>query len=378
MPNYIFHVGLPKTATTSLQNIFASLSTPLLIYNPLGIDRQIQQFFYHYIYQGTFASSNEVLEHHGWKIDHTIARINKTYRDKSVLISTESLSYAPNRLCYRESAEFLLRYFGDHSIKIVLVLRHQLDWMLSYYNHMVTHHCLTTSFSDFYQHGVVVDPSVASCDLQGYLFDQFAKLGEWRFSLESLDYVDIVNTFENNFGKDNVLVYTFEELVRDNNQFIKRVGQLMGDANFLLKNEKLPYKRPAEHVLTIKMMRFYFMLLKFAGICITSSAKSRCELDRFAESQSFSKAIKVLPIYDYPKLVCSRLYRKRLMFCNADSVREICRRITRYLPYVKSIHSDEERKHYSGYWREQNSFLGCYIDDPEVRNIYLEEVDETG
>jgi hypothetical protein len=376
VPNYIFHIGLPKTASTSLQHAFGSVDCHSVIYNPLEIERKIDLYFYYYVFKGTFAQREEVIDHHGWDLDRTIARINRVFHNKTVLISTESLTYIPNRLCHHETVKFLSRYFGDNPIKIILLLRNQPEWMMSYYKHMVTFHALTDDFCDFFREGPTRLPNVPSELLSGSLIDEYSNFKEWKFSQDSLNYADMIKTFETYFGKSNILVYTFEQLIRQRNDFSKKVSQLFAESSFELRIDKLPHKLASESALTVKLMRSYFKLFKHINVRVTSEPSNRCELDKFAMDLTFPDALKATPRKLYPKLIVSRLYRRRLIFCNARSIRHFCRFIGYFLPSTKFISSTNSvcskvtLKNQRTYWSARNKFIMNYVDSPDIQRIY--------
>ena len=204
---------------------------------------------------------------------------------------------------------------------------------------MVAHHGLTLDFARYYSQGIIEHPNVSGLDL-----DDYNNLKYWRFSTDSMKYQYMVRSFVEKFGAENVLVCTFEELAQGKVDIARRIASFMGDAMLARKIQDFPHLNVRESDLVIILVRLYFRIFSRSGIVVTSQYRGRCKLDCFAEHLTFWDAARMLRIHWVPKLLISRIYKKRLLFCSVTPVRKLSRLISQFIPWTKKSVTEEDYK----------------------------------
>lgn len=207
LPHFI-HIGFPKTASTWLQDLFASHKEICFVYKP--------KFFH---WDDCFQKGKEFY----------LSMFNKNSSHKILLDSDEQYSagirfgpfgwdccYKPQHsLNFAERArKFSLPLDRDlvakriHQIlpnaKIMMVLRNQADWLASRYKHYLIKG-ESRSFGDFIKDKDVLDPAF------------YAPLVELYFGL---------------FGRNNILVLFYEELVKNPPNFLNKISDFFGISKF--------------------------------------------------------------------------------------------------------------------------------------------------
>ncbi len=101
--------------------------------------------------------------------------------------------------------------------KILIVIRNQFDYILSLYTFRV------------------IKRGIEKRNLSDYLEDIFEKR-----LLNKLRYDELIKYYINLFGKESVLVLTYEQLVKDHNKFISKISQFINVENMVdCKNRKI-------------------------------------------------------------------------------------------------------------------------------------------
>ncbi|HSA06212.1 MAG TPA: sulfotransferase [Candidatus Gastranaerophilales bacterium] len=225
----IIHVGLPKTASTYLQDMFFPFlkdvyfcyrnvktnNDPLQEYN-----RKLRNYFPVDVSQ----EKNAIYEY-----------INNLH-ESNIILSDEIFS--TNCEYY---TDYLKPIFPD--AKIILCVREQTDWLESLYKHHIT-----TGKSN-----IVVD--------------YFLKLNAFN-----CNWLDKYKHYVNNFGKENVLVLPYEMFKKDKSQFFKMFFEFTGIEYFYPEN-KLVRSAPSFSSLILKSLiynpaniqhnKFIQLLIKF-------------------------------------------------------------------------------------------------------------------
>jgi hypothetical protein len=184
----IFHIGLPKTASTSLQKYFDSIKV-----NHIKYDRYFNKYYF---------------------------RDNKSYKDldEITIFSDENYIRSNEFLGYDFFLEKAVKEFKN--IKILFVIRNQKRFLESVFKHSIRVGHYFKDFSDFLESSIGVD-IIRSC----MYFDIFKK---------TLQYVDV----------DKLLIIPFEE-IKDNQKFLNKILDFInykGDRVYSLPHENINLK----------------------------------------------------------------------------------------------------------------------------------------
>lgn len=195
MPDIIIHIGFPKTATTFLQrNVFPAIDkinyvdykTCARIFPPL-------------IYLDDL------------DYDHSeVEKIMEQYmKDETNLFSFEALCGAP----------FIYKGLGRSRIagrlkelgfgKIIITVREQVEVIDSIYRQYIV------------QGGVVKFKDFLNRDKKWDLYRR-------SFNLAYLNYSKLIDLYKAEFGKDNVLVLTHNELISDKRAYVSKIAEFIG------------------------------------------------------------------------------------------------------------------------------------------------------
>lgn len=207
LPHFV-HIGLPKTASTWLQELFAGHPEICFVYKP--------KFFH---WDDCFLRGK----------DFYLSLFKPNSASKIILDSDEQYSVGIRHgsfgwdCCYKpqhfkefakRAREFFLPpdreliakriYQTSPSAKIIMVLRNQPDWLISRYKHYLIKG-EPRSFPEF-----VKDKSV----------------------LASAFYSPIVDLYLKLFGRGNVLVIFYEQLIGNPEKFLNKISDFMGISGF--------------------------------------------------------------------------------------------------------------------------------------------------
>lgn len=207
LPHFI-HIGFPKTASTWLQDLFASHPEICFMYKP--------KFFH---WDDCFAKGKEFY----------LSMFKQDDSHKIILDSDEQYSVGIRHsafgwdCCYKPQHSFdfadKARKFSlppDRELvakrihqtlpdaKIMMVLRNQPDWLISRYKHFLIKG-ESRAFREFIKDQSVLRPAF---------------------------YFSIVDLYSKLFGRGNVLVIFYEELIREPEKFLNKISDFMGISKF--------------------------------------------------------------------------------------------------------------------------------------------------
>ena len=200
----IIHVGLPKTATTTLQmRVFPKHEE--LFY--LGGQEYKHEAIRHAI--GAISLEDRLQydqAYHEGQIHNALADAKN--QDKPVLLSAESLTtLAVDRLT---KAERLIGLFGD--IRIVLCLRRPEDMMISYYSEGIKR----------------LNPRTHRLpNLDDWLEQQWSVQRATR-QTRFLDFSRLIRGYRNLVGENNVCVLLFEDLCKEPAEYARQLSEFIG------------------------------------------------------------------------------------------------------------------------------------------------------
>lgn len=210
MPNlpHFIHIGFPKTASTWLQDLFAAHPEICFVYKP--------KFFH---WDDCFSKGK----------DFYLSLFKPTDANKISLDSDEQYSVGIRHgafnwdCCYKPQHS---KKFADHArkfslppdqeliakrihqtlpdAKIIMVLRNQPDWLISRYKHFLIKG-ESRAFREFIKDQSVLKPAF---------------------------YYSIVDFYFKLFGRGNVLVIFYEELIAEPEKFLNKISDFMGISKF--------------------------------------------------------------------------------------------------------------------------------------------------
>jgi hypothetical protein len=235
--NVFFHVGYPKSASTTLQKQLFNKHTELVnlgLYPTKneGVDKETnpETSFYFMdplvkLFYDNLLKLDTVRYQQTDNFDLYTSLINKyAAQNKSVVFSEERATSVFFTHC-----DMGLKAQRIHELmpdgKIIIVIRNQSD-------------ALKSMYADF-----PFDPrspsSGDSMDINAWL--EVVLTDEFLFYREMLDYYSVIKFYKELFGKNNVCVLLFEELVSDKKSFANKISAFMGissDETYTLLSEK--------------------------------------------------------------------------------------------------------------------------------------------
>ena len=210
------YVGLSKTGSAFLrQEVFTKLDPSRVCVNPEGVTRAFQEMHAaHY----SSACKNSV--------EKIVVEAFSHITQDIVLITDTSLAGDPedNFRQFDKITDFLVKLFPNASI--IITLRNQVDWLLSLYKHLTP--------------GLEV--SVAK--FLNFSNGKFHPKNEENFpnvDAMGFDFAEKCDRYVETFGRKNVHILFYEDMVTDPENFVRRVGDIfgcdvVGDVNFRTEN----------------------------------------------------------------------------------------------------------------------------------------------
>lgn len=195
---FFIHVGYPKTATSWLQEKLFSKNQQLNYLGKTKANYPDWLLDIHYLDEFSFNKKKERLK--------KFLREQHAKSDKATLISSEAFC---NLDAVQQQAQRIKDLF--HNPKIILVLRNPVDWLESFYKHKVR-------IGEFF------------LDLDDYLdFSRrpFCLHKRKPVFLTDLFYDEVIETYQQLFGKGCLLVLRYEEFKESPNRFVKKIGEFM-------------------------------------------------------------------------------------------------------------------------------------------------------
>jgi len=219
MNKIVLHIGLHKTATKYLQHhVFPFLDKTKFIYNPEKLDQYVLD------YLKAFGGDKKAILP---KVVEERERLQKENPNKTIILSREA--YSGNLFSaykyWDESIALLKQCFPE--AKIIMAFRYQTDWLLSCYRESIHEHhyqrvedffCFSEETKSFYK------PS-SSRNQNGY-----AQL----YAL-NLDYGKMISTIYNNFERDDVLTYFYENFKENKCEILSKIEYFIGSEKISTK-----------------------------------------------------------------------------------------------------------------------------------------------
>ena len=197
MKTLYFHIGSPKTATTTIQRFCMEHRDILL---EKGLCYPVMPFVYEHKSKrrnGLFLTSKYVKngvrdEEREKEIFHEgLSIIEKKFDVVDRILLSDEGAYAMffRRELYRTNGQMLAQWAKEHHIrlKIIIYLRNQADYAMSWYNQLVKHS--------------------ASETLSSLTWEEYLKTHR---KYVALDYYKYLNILSDTFGKENIIVKRFD------------------------------------------------------------------------------------------------------------------------------------------------------------------------
>jgi hypothetical protein len=195
------HVGYGKTATTALQENFFPRHTGITYLGKPFHSTRLEEFIRNLIMEDSSSYSSEPIVHYTSSLDPA-----KTYVISEELITSRSRDMG--LMADRISKAF-------PSAKIIFTLREQISLIKSFYAN----------------HGRILK------NVPGKAKGSFVSLEEWlSFSFDNLEssfpgrlmFYDVIKRYESVFGRQNICILLFEELIEEPMSFAAKLSDFIG------------------------------------------------------------------------------------------------------------------------------------------------------
>ena len=235
----LIHIGYPKCASSSLQELFLNNENINLIVSRNNKHKESKELIDELILKDNIEFSIRSCQKYLKIMREKFINKNKVEIISEECFTASSVSYAD-----RGSIALRLKELFPNA-KILIVIRNQFNVINSRYNH---------DPNDIYALG---------------LSNKFLNINQWidknfeRFNrsyLSTYNYFDLIEHYKKIFGKDNVHIGIFEELVTDSNKFLFKLNNFLGRDNICLDNLEIPFENKA---IDLYKMSLYSIIKKF-------------------------------------------------------------------------------------------------------------------
>ncbi len=216
MNKVYLHTGLHKTATTFLQkHVFIKFNENELLYNPKKLVYLLNKCFKLPAYR------NETIKQFK-------SELNKIFvNEVNVFISYEIMS-GNLFSCYddyKDNAEILKALLADYDVDVIVVLRYQVDWLISTYRESVHEHHYQSidSFLNM-KNNNFVKPDVNNNQYQ-------------NCDALNLDFYGIISNYQDIFNKENVHVLFFEDFKNNKKVFVNDFERILNSTVYIKQFE---------------------------------------------------------------------------------------------------------------------------------------------
>ncbi len=250
-PTIVVHIGLPKTATSTIQSFLTMHRATLLqrgVLYPKSIANSDGQTELHRALSVAVEPDSvpwlDGLRRHFASQDLFAALREEVDRTQAstVILSAESLSFV-------RRPEALRRALAPYPARILVYLRRQDAFLASFYNQLIKTRLYAATFEEFWRQHV------------GHAID----LGDFRMSLSMCDYERWLDLWAAAFGGENILAGVFEDhdlpngilrdLARKTEIDISGLSPPVEDTNPSLQPSMLSLKRRVNQFLSSEQER---------------------------------------------------------------------------------------------------------------------------
>lgn len=353
MKNYILHIGLPKTATTTLQRYyFPNVQEPSLCYNPPSLIAPLVEAL-KLLDFGTLKSDDIKL------LYDIIQWESKKIPKKNILISLEILSQRLLKFDFAGRVQFLKSIFPNATI--ILVLRYQPALLRSLYQQHVSQNYFLRPedvFIPFTKH--------AFQEAENWKANMQINIKEW-------DYKETIKHFRHYYGKQFHVLF-FENYFNS----IHNLGRkILEDAGFYVNNELAYTTLPATNVTYDSITTNIILGIAYRKLAFHSNYGFNCRhiQDILEQSNQARFLFDASNIDEYTSRLKNRQYVYRSTYSLFDKrLLKLIKMFSKAYNYLNS-HKYELPEPIRFYLEHEskilNSSLPDVVDRESIPNLYL-------
>ncbi len=294
------YVGLPKTATTFYQsNFFPFLSKNKIIYNPNNIMLKLQYFLD--LKDIDDAEPKKIID-----FKNELINLEKTKPNYNLLIVNEHLGYVGINPEPRIGSKLTKKLFDK--AEIIISLRYQTDWLLSFYRHYMDNGG-SESIEKFlnFQRGEF---------LSGQGLDQYNNLNHLirRVDVHLLDWCLYVNSFYKYYSRERVNVLFFEDFKRNKEIYTRTLFKIIQAKGRIPKINYDNIKNRGRSAFTCLLIENKNRIYSLLNIKSRSIRKFNIKLKQFRETNNLSKLKFFNKILYFIKLILIVIYYAPIQF----------------------------------------------------------------
>ena len=251
MATVIFHIGLPKTATTTLQNYLLHELNASETINFIGRKGESgdKDYYNHFseILWAIITNDDQTFEQNSAQY---LEFINQHIVDDRInVVSEEVLSISYGEFNVMQNLQRIHDLFQEHDVKILFALRKQEEIIYSF-------------FIEFLNHRLLVDPD--NNILQNYIANGLSQGENGHFLMFHYDV--ILSKIAELYGEDNLYVKLFEDVSKKPERYAEKLEKLPNiDVSEVTKH--LHEKKPNINRTSI-IRRLSTRVLEYSKICI--------------------------------------------------------------------------------------------------------------
>lgn len=187
IPKIYLHIGLPKTATTSLQmHAFPEIAR-ICNYTYVGVNQPRGKHTKHHpLYSAVLMAIDQ------GKFEEFEDQLSKLSNFSGVVISEEMITVSTSTTSWDVKLENLSKLLKGHEYEILVTIREPKDAIFSYYIEL--YESMKSEFPQFHN-SVVTDPCMGI-----YRYASFVKLLESMFKREHIHYASFCQIIKNDFS----------------------------------------------------------------------------------------------------------------------------------------------------------------------------------
>ena len=228
--NIYIHIGLPRTATSFLQQkVFSTISQERFFYNPTDLFQLTSSALHSYDYSEEFLVSQKSA------IDCAL----KQYNGCTVLLSEETFSMVPWTQNTRNNCRRIKYIFPD--AKILLGIRYQTDYCLSIYQ-LCFQKNIFQPIDRYLNFKEGTFHSVSESKKEEINKDLYNTLHIHRLlrfpplDIFAVNFVGLLHDYVSTFGRENIHTYFFEDFVKSPKTVASSILQFLGNNPLSVNN----------------------------------------------------------------------------------------------------------------------------------------------